>query len=63
VLPEKTLLAGNTEPAATMPRKSRLDDVVMVSDPLGSAKLERATASCFGKSYVPLAQIYFVLDV
>jgi hypothetical protein len=40
VLPEKTLLAGNTEPAATMPRKSRLDDVVMVSDPLGSTKLE-----------------------
>jgi signal transduction histidine kinase len=22
-----------------------------------------ATASCLGKSYVPLAQIYFVLDV
>jgi len=40
VLPEKTLLAADTEPTATMPRKSRLDDVVMVSDQLGSAKLE-----------------------
>ena len=40
VPPEKTPLAANAEPAAAMPRKSRLDDVVMVSDPLGSAKLE-----------------------
>jgi hypothetical protein len=37
---EKTLLAANAEPAAAMLRKSRLDDVVMVSDQVGSGNDE-----------------------
>jgi hypothetical protein len=51
VLPEKTLLAANTEPAATVPRKSRLDDVVMVSNPLGSTKLKSCVVGEVGDEH------------